>query len=151
MLSSLYIVSHFYKDLMSIIIKGACVPPVCWKNFQNLLFFSGNIHDDALSAWRLLDIVLKTLCFWMTQSPCIIYLDMALNSILVVFFNKLFIFQSLLLSKSACCIFLFYFLLFLWAFNKIKSKGCLFQQMLKSLHKIMYFRQDFCSFTFSCW
>lgn len=113
------------------------------KNFQNLLFVSGNIHDDTLSAWSLLDIVLKTLCFWMTQSPCIIYLDMALNSILVVFFNKLFIFQSLLLSKSACCIFLFYFLLFLWAFNKIKSKGCLFQQMLKSLHKIMYFRQTF--------
>lgn len=45
----------------------------------------------------------------MTQSPCIIYLDMALNSVLVVFFNKLFIFQSLLLTKSACCIFLFFF------------------------------------------
>ena len=137
---------------MSIIIKGPLCPPVCWKTFSKSALSSGSMHDDTLSAWSLLDIVLKTLCFWMTQSPCVTYLDMAVNSVLVVFFNKLFVFYSLLLSKSACCFFFSFFFLFsLWAFNKIESKGCLFQQLLKSLHKIIYFGQVFCSFCFSCW
>lgn len=103
-------VSHFYKDLMIQVIQCPCCPPVCWKNFSKSTISARRVCDGTLSTWTLLDIVLKALCI--SEWPKVhmsIFLDTVINSVLLVFFNKLFIYQSLLLSKSAYCIFHFFY------------------------------------------
>lgn len=85
----------------------------------------------------------KKICFWMTKSPCVIYLDMALNSVLVVFFNKLFIFQSLLLSKSACCIFHFFSYYFSELSIKSSPRGACFNRCWSLFTKLCIFASTF--------